>query len=100
MKIDPFGLENLSQITEITDEPWLIDPDSPSDYRREKGGEEMPDKWWDTEIHKQYDFPPMNKKRRQIVIANMLRRPYYGTRLDKDLKDAKDRAERKRRGEG
>lgn len=37
-------------------------------------------------------MPPMSKKRRQQVISNMLRRPYYGTRQDKELKDAKDRA--------
>ncbi len=32
------------------------------------------------------------KRSRQIVTEQMLRRPYYGTRQDKELKNAKDRA--------
>lgn len=34
----------------------------------------------------------MCKKSRRIVNEYMMRRPYYGTKQDKELKDAKDRA--------
>lgn len=34
----------------------------------------------------------MSRRSRWTVAANMLRRPYFGTRLDRELKDAKDRA--------
>lgn len=37
-------------------------------------------------------FMQMSKKSRRCVVENMSRRPYYGTKLDKELKDAKDRA--------
>lgn len=32
------------------------------------------------------------RKRREMVNGMMMRRPYYGTKLDKELKNAKDRA--------
>ena len=34
----------------------------------------------------------MNKRRKRIVESNLHRRPYYGTKQDKELKDAKNRA--------
>lgn len=34
----------------------------------------------------------MCKKSRRIVNEYTMRRPYYGTKQDKELKDAKDRA--------
>ena len=44
-------------------------------------------------------FADMNRKRRRIVSTNMQRRPYWGTRQDKELKDAKDRARAHQGGE-
>ena len=41
----------------------------------------------------------MSKKSRREVNEYMMRRPYYGTKLDKELKDAKDRARAHRRGD-
>lgn len=41
----------------------------------------------------------MNKRRKRIVTDNVLRRPYYGTKQDKELKDAKDRARADRCGD-
>ena len=41
----------------------------------------------------------MSKKSRRSVIETMLRRPYYGTKLDRELKDAKDRARANRCGD-
>ncbi len=40
----------------------------------------------------------MCKKSRRIVNEYMMRRPYYGTKQDKELKDAKDRARADRCG--
>lgn len=37
-------------------------------------------------------LPFMTKKSIRIVTETMLRRPYYGTKLDRELKYAKDRA--------
>ena len=42
----------------------------------------------------------LSKKSRRSVTENKLRRPYYGTRLDRELKDAKDRAKAYRQREG
>lgn len=39
----------------------------------------------------------MCRKSRRIVNEYMERRPYYGTKQDKELKDAKDRARADRR---
>lgn len=37
------------------------------------------------------------KKSRRTVIETMHRRPYYGTKLDRELHDAKNRARANRR---
>lgn len=34
----------------------------------------------------------MSRKSRRIVVANMQRKPYQGTKLEKELRDAKNRA--------
>lgn len=49
--------------------------------------------WFDT------IFRDMNRKRRNRVLTNMHRRPYSGTRQDKELRDAKDRSRAHKRGE-
>lgn len=41
----------------------------------------------------------LSKKSRRSVTENKLRRPYYGTRLGRELKDAKDRAKAYRQRE-
>lgn len=41
----------------------------------------------------------MSRKSRRIVVANMQRKPYEGTRLDKELRDAKNRTRDHQRGE-
>ncbi len=41
----------------------------------------------------------MNRKQRRLLQETMLRRPYYGTKQDKELKDAKDRARADRCGD-
>ncbi len=40
----------------------------------------------------------MSRKSRRIVVANMQRKPYEGTKLDKELKDAKNRTRDHQRG--
>lgn len=41
----------------------------------------------------------MNKRRKRHIQECAMRRPYYGTSLDKELKDAKNRARAHRRGD-
>lgn len=42
---------------------------------------------------------PMNKRRHREIKSYAIRRPYYGTKLDKELKNAKDRATAHRCGD-
>lgn len=44
-------------------------------------------------------LPGGNRKRRRHVKEWMLRRAYYGTKLDRELKDARDRAAARKRGD-
>ena len=41
----------------------------------------------------------MSRKSRRIVVANMQRKPYEGTRLGRELKNAKNRTRDHQRGE-
>lgn len=49
--------------------------------------------WFDTVIR------DMNRKRRNEVLNYMHMRPYQGTKLDKELRDAKNRAKANRERE-
>lgn len=86
----PFGLGNLSQ----SESHCLDDAIPGADPGRKEG--EMPERenWFlDPSSN------PMNSKSRHEVESHKLRRPYYGTKLDKELQDAKNRARTDRRGD-